>query len=79
MVYRFNEWLIRFEETSAVTVDDWDSIRVRNGNLVRLDSDQFAVLCVGLVDGHVSAAKTALVQIPEIGELGQERSGNILY
>jgi hypothetical protein len=30
------------------------------------------------VDGHITTAEAALVQIPEVGELGEERTGDIL-
>lgn len=70
--------LIRFKEPSSVAIDNGNSIRVGNGDLVRRDPHQFAVLCVCFVDGQVSATQTALVQIPEVCELGQERSGDIL-
>lgn len=61
-----------------MAVDNGNGIRIGNGDLVRRDPDQLAVLCVCLVDGQVSATQTALVQIPEVGELGQERSGDVL-
>jgi len=44
-----------------------------------LDSDEFAVLRVGIVDSQITAAAATLVQIPEVGELGEERTGDILY
>ena len=75
-VYKYH---IRFEEASSVAVDDRDSIRVGDRDLVRRDSNQFAILCMCLVNSQVSATQTALPQIPEVGELGQERSGDILY
>jgi hypothetical protein len=62
-----------------VAVDDRNGIRVCNRDLVRRDSNQFAVLCMCLMNSQVSATQTALPQIPEVGELGQERSRNILY
>ena len=61
-----------------MAVDNGDSIRVGNGDLVRRDPNQFAVLCVCFVYSQVPATQTALVQIPKVGELGQERSGDIL-
>ena len=61
-----------------MAVNNGDRIRVCDRNLVRLDANEFAVLCVCIVDGHVTTAETALVQIPEVGELGEERTGDIL-
>lgn len=31
-----------------------------------------------IVDGHITTTEAALVQIPEVGELGEERSRDIL-
>jgi hypothetical protein len=44
-----------------VAVDNGNSIRVGNGDLVRGDPDQLAVLCVCFVDSQVSATQTALI------------------
>ena len=59
-------------------VDYWDRSRIRNGHLVRLDTDKFAILLMQLVNGHIPSAEPTFVEIPEIGELRQERPGYIL-
>ena len=61
-----------------MAVDNGDRIRVCDWDLVRLDADEFAVFCVCIVDGHITTTEAALVQIPEVGELGEERSRDIL-
>ena len=61
-----------------MSVDNGDGIRIGNGDLVRRDPDQLAILRMCFVDSQVPATQTTLVQIPEVRELGQERSGDIL-
>ncbi|CAG8505958.1 6179_t:CDS:2, partial [Scutellospora calospora] len=69
---------IRFKETSSMAIDYGDRIRVCDRDLVRLDADEFAVLRVGIVDSQITAAAATLVQVPEVGELGEEWTGDIL-
>lgn len=61
-----------------MAVDDRDGIGVCNRNLVRLDSHKFAIFRMCFMNGQVAAAEATLVQIPQVGELGQERTGDVL-
>lgn len=61
-----------------MAVDNRDGIGVCNRNLVRLDSHKFAIFRMCFMNGQVAAAEATLVQIPQVGELGQERTGDVL-
>lgn len=59
-------------------VDYWDRSRIRDGYLIRLDTDKLAILLMQLVNGHIPSAEPTFVEIPEVGELGEEGTGYIL-
>ena len=58
-------------------VDDWYSIRIRNRDMVWLDTDQLPVLLMSVIDSSVSPASSALVEQPEIGESSYPRTGDV--
>ena len=51
-----------------MTVDHGNRIRIRNADMVRLYTDQRAMLPMRLVDSEVAAATTALVEKPEVAK-----------
>jgi hypothetical protein len=69
--------ILALQEPSAVAIDDGNGSWVCDGNVVRLDADEFAVDLVCFVYGEVSSASTALVHEPEVGECCWEGCGYI--
>nr|POF12806.1 hypothetical protein CFP56_09957 [Quercus suber] len=69
---------VRFQKAGAVAVDDGDRIRVSDGDLIRGDAHQRAVLLMQLMHGEVTTTSTTFVHVPEVGELGQKRSRDVL-
>lgn len=69
--------ILAFEEASTVAIDDGDGSRVCDGDMMRLDADEFAVSLVCFVYGEVSSASAALVHEPEVGEGCWKGCGNI--
>lgn len=47
-----------------MAVNDLDGIRVCNGNVVRLNTNNFAQLLVDLIHGQIPATTSALVHEP---------------
>ena len=58
------------QESIAVAVDLSDSGRIRNGDMIRCDPDEFPVTLVLCVDDLVSVAAACLTGEPEFGEGG---------
>lgn len=61
-----------------MAVYDGNGIGIRYGHMIRLHSDELAMLFVQLVDRVVSPAAATLIHIPEVGEFGEKRAGDIL-
>ena len=59
-------------------VYDWDSIRVCNGYLVRRNPDELAIFLMALVDCQVPPTPSAIIHVPEVGELRKERTWDVL-
>jgi hypothetical protein len=53
-----------FQESIPVSVDGIDSLRVKDRNMVWLNSDQLAMLLVCLVDGFIPSATACLPEEP---------------
>ena len=60
-----------------MAVNDGYSIRVGDGHLVRCDAYQLAMLLVEIVYSLVSACPTVFVQVPQVGEFGQEGTWDV--
>lgn len=62
-------------------VDRLDGRVVCNRDVVWLDADYCSVLLMSCMHGGISSSSTALVQQPEVGELGWEwsRDGEIAW
>ena len=58
-------------------VDDRYSIRVRDRDMVWLDTDQLSVLLVSVIDSSESPAAPALVEQPKVGESSCARTGDV--
>ena len=59
-------------------IDDWDRVGIRNGDVIRLQANELAVLFVQQENGVIASAHAALIHLPQVREFGQERSGNVL-
>jgi hypothetical protein len=59
---------IRFQEAVAMAVYYLNGVAIGDGDVVWLDSDDFAVFLVGSVDGEVAFPAATLVHQPEVGE-----------
>ena len=55
---------IRFQETIPMPINNLNGITIRNGDMIRLDSNNLAVLFVGGIDGEVASPATGLVHEP---------------
>lgn len=62
------------QESIAVAVNLGDSRRVRNGDMIRCDPDEFPVTLVLCVDDLVSVPAACLTRDPEFGEGGGQRA-----
>lgn len=63
------------EESVSVAVNLVDSGMVRNGDVIRRDSDKLAVLLVLVMHDLVSVAPSCLSCQPQLGERGGEWAG----
>lgn len=59
-----------------MAVDDGNRIKVRNGDMIRLDANHRPETPVGLVDGLVATSSSAVVHQPHVGEGGRKGSGD---
>jgi hypothetical protein len=62
----------RFQEAIAVSVYDRDCGGIGDADVVWLDTDQLAILLVGVVNALISLSPPGLQKQPEVGKLGSE-------
>ena len=55
---------IRFQETISMPVDNLNGITICDGDMIRLDSNNLAVLFVSGIDCEVASPTTGLVHKP---------------
>ena len=60
-----------------MAVDNLNGITICDGDMIRLDSNNLAVLFVSGIDGEVASPTTGLVHKPQIGEGGGKGGGNL--
>ena len=60
-----------------MAVDDGNSSRICNADMIRLYADQRAILLMRLINSEVTTSTTALVEEPEIAEGSERRARNI--
>ena len=69
--------VLAFQEPVAVTVDLWDSVRICDTDVMRLQANKFSVLLVCFMNGEIAFPEPALVQEPKICPGGWEWRWNV--
>ena len=62
-----------------MTIDHRYGVWIRDGHMIWGDADKLPILLMTLVDCVVPPTSATFVHVPEVGELRQEWTGNVLY